>query len=70
MNRIEHEIHAAVAEERQRQLEKWSAAHDAGHLDWEWLGLIASYVARARFVEAAALCEAAAEARGVYEAIR
>jgi len=45
---------------RRKQRANYSAQHDRRHEPWEWLGLIASYAAAARFADAAALCVAAA----------
>lgn len=45
---------------RRKQRANYSAQHDRQHEPWEWLGLIATYAAAARFADAAALCVAAA----------
>lgn len=56
-------IHQEVEAERLRQMTRWSAEHDKLHEGFEWLGLIATYAANGRYIAAAALCEAAEEAK-------
>lgn len=58
---VRDKVHLAVGLERLRQMDKWSAEHDSHHEPYEWLGLITQYAAQGRYIEAAALCEAAEE---------
>ena len=60
--RIQDSVHLEVATERNRQVLRWGRDADV-HSDFEWLRLITQYAAIGNFVAAAALCEAAEEAR-------
>lgn len=57
------DVMQAVQDERDHQRGRWSEEHDAQHDAFNWTGLIAQYAAAGKYVEAAALCVAAEEAR-------
>jgi len=60
---LEERVFSKVREVRYKQQNTWSLAHDEQHEDFEWLGLITKYVVQGRYIDAAALCIAAAVAR-------
>jgi hypothetical protein len=53
---------AYIDHEREKQAQRWPLTHDVQHEIFEWVGLIATYAAAGRFIEAGALCVAAIEA--------
>ena len=67
--RLQREIHSEVLLERNHQVEKWGYEHDYQHARWEWLGLIIDYAAQGRYVEAAALCEAAEQVKRIADTV-
>lgn len=67
------DVMMAILAERERQRTQWSAAHDYGHSQIEWAGLLSAYIGRfvgatssesaqQSLIQVAALCVAAAEA--------
>lgn len=67
------DVTMTILAERERQRARWSAAHDYGHSQTEWTGLLGAYVGRfagatsledaqQRLTQVAALCVAAIEA--------